>query len=130
MCEFALPYFPDSVPIYSWLIKLYTKLGLASLVTDLSERFPSSDEQTFERLGAYRFSVYTDFGLASDLEGLIQEYKDFYRDKINENKNNIVTSFLHKDFDDIRPLMDKNEKLTSSGFQHSIGLAHTILQVH
>lgn len=41
-----------------------------------------------------------------------------------------MTSFLHKDFDDIRPLMDKNEKLTSSGFQHGISLAHTILQVH
>ena len=40
MCEFALAYFPESVPIYSWLIKMYSKLGLASLVTELSEQMP------------------------------------------------------------------------------------------
>lgn len=130
MCEFALNYFPESIPLYTWLIKIYSKLGLASLVTELSERFPSSQELNFERLGAYRFSVYTDYGMNQNLEDLIQEYKDFYRDKINDNKNNIVTSFLHRDFDQINPLMKKNEKLTSSGFQHAISLAHTVLQIH
>ena len=40
MCEFALQYYPESVPIYSWLIKMYSKLGLASLVTELSEQMP------------------------------------------------------------------------------------------
>ena len=40
MSEFALQYFPESIPVYSMLIKMYSKLGLASLVTDLSERFP------------------------------------------------------------------------------------------
>lgn len=40
MCEFALAYFPESIPIYSWLIKMYSKLGLASLVTELSEQMP------------------------------------------------------------------------------------------
>ena len=40
MCEYALQYYPDSVPIYNWLIKIYTKLGLVSLVSDLAERFP------------------------------------------------------------------------------------------
>jgi len=64
MCEFALPYFPESIPIYSWLIKMYSKLGLASLVTDLSERFTSIQEQNFERLGAARFSVYADYGMS------------------------------------------------------------------
>ena len=68
MSEFALQYFPDSVPVYSMLIKMYSKLGLASLVTDLSERFPfpapqtPEHEENYERLGAQRFSVYTDFG--------------------------------------------------------------------
>ena len=52
MCEFAMPYFPESIPIYSWLVKMYSKLGLASLVTDLCERFPISHNQNFERLGA------------------------------------------------------------------------------
>ena len=75
MCEFALPYFPDSIPLYSTLIKVYAKLGLASLVTELSERFPTpmagQYDTNFERLGAYRFSVYTDYGMESDLEALI-----------------------------------------------------------
>lgn len=48
------------------LIKMYSKLGLATLVTDLSERFPApqtpEQEQNYERIGAQRFSVYTDFG--------------------------------------------------------------------
>jgi len=134
MCEFALAYFPDSVPIHAILIRVYAKLGLASLVTELSERFPTAtqpdQEENFERLGAYRYSVYTDFGLGQNLEDLIQQYKDFYRDKINENKNNIVTSFLHRDFEKIRPLMLRNEKLTSSGLQHAISLGHTILHMH
>ena len=41
MCEFAVHYLPESVPIYSMLIKMYSKLGLTSLVTELSERFPA-----------------------------------------------------------------------------------------
>ena len=112
MCEFALPYFPESIPIYMWLVKMYSKLGLTSLVTELCERFPVSNERNHERLGAYRFSCYTDYGMGSYLEDLIQEYKVFYNDKINENKNSIVESFLRKDgkeFDLIRPLMIKNE---------------------
>jgi len=62
MCEFAMPYFPESLPLYSWLVKIYSKLGLASLVTELAEKFPYVDESNHERLGAARFSVYTDYG--------------------------------------------------------------------
>jgi len=47
---------------------------------------------------------------------LIIQYKRFYDDKINDNKNKMVTSFIERDFDRIHPLMKKNEKLTSSGF--------------
>ena len=36
MCQFALQYFPESIPLYMWLLKMYAKLGLSSLVTDLS----------------------------------------------------------------------------------------------
>ena len=82
MCEFALAYFPESIPIYSWLIKMYSKLGLASLVTELSESIPEMDNQNFERLGATRFSVYTDYGMGQNLEELIRKYKQFYNDKI------------------------------------------------
>ena len=48
MCEFALQYFPESIPVYSLLIKMYAKLGLASLVTDLSERFPVTHTADYE----------------------------------------------------------------------------------
>lgn len=130
MCEFALQYYPESVSIYSWLIKFYSKLGLPSLVTELSERFPCLDNLNRERLGASCFSVYTDFGMESSLEKLIQQYKDFYKDEVNANKDAIVMSFSQCDFDSIRPMMKKNEKLQQSGFQHGIGLAETIIQVH
>ena len=67
MCEYALPYFPDSIPLYAMLIKLYSKLGCASLVTNLCKNFPmpisGQMDINFERLGAYRYSVYSDFGL-------------------------------------------------------------------
>lgn len=129
MLEHSLQYYPESVRICSWLLKVYSKLGLASLVTELVEKFPSINDLNFERLGAARFSVYSDYGMNESLEELIQEYKDFYRDKINDNKNTIVTAFLHRDFEKIQPTMKKNEELSRSGFQHAIGLAQTCLTV-
>ena len=131
MCEFALQYFPESLPLNTWLVKCYTKLGLASLVTELAEnQIHQINNQNYERLGAYRFSVYTDFGMSSNLEELINKYKDFYNDEVNSNKNEIVQSFLNRDFENINPLMKTNEKLSTSGFTHAIQLAHTILKVH
>ena len=105
MLEHSLQYYPESVRVCSWLLKVYSKLGLASLVTDLVEKFPYINDLNFERLGASRFSVYADYGMNDSLEELIQEYKDFYRDKINDNKNTIVTAFLHRDFENIQPTM-------------------------
>jgi len=32
MCEWGMPYFPESVKLYSWLLKLYGKLGLVSSI--------------------------------------------------------------------------------------------------
>ena len=94
MLEHALQYYPESVRICSWLLKIYSKLGLASLVTDLVDKFPFVNDLNSERLGAARFSVYSDYGMNDALDELISQQKDFYRDKINENKNLIVQSFL------------------------------------
>ena len=81
MCEFALLYFPESVSLITWLIKLYAKLGCVSLVNKLTKRFPEEYvEENFERIGATRFSIYSDFGLHANLESLVQEYTDHYRD--------------------------------------------------
>ena len=77
MCEFALFYYPESVPLYTWLIKLYAKLGCVTLVNKLTETFPAyklpkeAQEANFERIGATRFSIYTDFGMQEDLEKLV-----------------------------------------------------------
>ena len=32
ICQFAIPYYPESVELFTWNIKIYSKLGLASLV--------------------------------------------------------------------------------------------------
>jgi len=72
MCEFTLQYFPESVCIYTWLIKMYSKLGLPTLVTELSDNFPCLDNLNRERLGASCFSVYSDYGLEQSLEKLTQ----------------------------------------------------------
>jgi len=61
---------------------------------------------------------------------LIGNFKDFYKDKVNENKNKIVTSFLNRDFENIHSLQQKNDELNSSGFQATIGLAQIILQLN
>lgn len=65
MCEFALSYFTESVPLYTWLIKMYSKLGMTSLVSNLIQRMPMSDNDTLgiQRLGSQRFSLYTNFGM-------------------------------------------------------------------
>ena len=83
MAEYGLTYFPDSIPLRFWLLKMYAKLGLASLVTEICENFPETNDQDYERLGAFRYSVYTDFGMEDDLETLIQTYRDFYNDSIS-----------------------------------------------
>ena len=73
MCEHALQYYPESVAIHAWLIKMYAKLGLSSLVTELAkDKIPDLDNQNHERLGATLFSVYTDYGMGSNLEDLIK----------------------------------------------------------
>ena len=129
MLEHSLQYYPESVRICSWLLKVYSKLGLASLITDLVEKFPFVNDLNQERLGAARFSVYADYGMNEALDELISQYKDFYRDKINENKNTIVHSFLTRDFEKIQPTMEKNDHLSKSGFQHAIGIGETIMSI-
>lgn len=96
MLEHGLQYYPDSVRIYAHLVRIYSKLGMSKCITQLSQNFPYTDDDNFERLGATRFSVYTSFGMNKQARELINDYKDFYRDKINDNKNKIVTNFLQR----------------------------------
>ena len=64
MAEHGIQYFPESTRIRSWMIKVYSKLGLVSKVTNIAKQIQvDPDEKNFERLGAARLSVYTDFGM-------------------------------------------------------------------
>lgn len=67
--------------------------------------------------------MFSDFGYDNEISDIIGHFKNFYKDKINENKNQIVTSFLKKNFEVIHVLQSKNEDLNKSGFYATIGLA-------
>ena len=56
------------------------------------------------------------------LTDAMSEYHDFFRDKVNENKNKIVTSFINRDFDAIWPIMQENKKYEESGFPMVLAL--------
>lgn len=85
---------------------MYSKLGLATKITNISKMmYFDSDDQNFERLGAARLSVYTDYGMQDQLEALIAEFQNYYRDRVNDNKNDIVRAFADRDFEVINPLM-------------------------
>ena len=101
MLEHAQPYYErESVRLSQWLIKLYGKLGMMKLVQQNASnlKFKGKDDLNYMRLGAAKLSYFTDFGIHENLEDLLSEYKDFFRDRVNENKNAIVTSFIDRDF--------------------------------
>ena len=117
MLEHAVHYYPTSVRVRSWQIKMYSKLGLATKITNISKMlYLAPDEKNFERLGAARLSVYTDYGMSDQLGALITDFEEHYRDGVNANKNRIVTAFAERDFEAVNPLMEKNDKLQRSGF--------------
>ena len=41
-----------------------------------------------------------------------------------------MSHYTNRHFDDIRPLMQQNEKLNESNFQNALSLAQTILSMH
>ena len=131
MLRHAEAYYDRSERISIWLIKLYSKLGMMSLVHRYQQNFmfkARRDDLNYQRLGAAKLSTYSDFGMNGYLEELLFEYKDFYRDKVNSNKNKIVTAFLQKDFEIIWPKMKENETISRLGFQHTIALAQTVIR--
>ena len=61
------------------------------------------------KLGVQKLSTLQDFGMYDSLTDAMSEYHDFFRDKVNENKNKIVTSFINRDFDAIWSIMQENK---------------------
>lgn len=43
--------------------------------------------------------------MQDQLEALIAEFQNYYRDRVNDNKNDIVRAFADRDFEVINPLM-------------------------
>ena len=52
----------------AWLLKLDSKLGLTSLVTDISKGIQKIENSDYEKIGCVRFSHYSDFGVDKELE--------------------------------------------------------------
>ena len=96
---------------------MYSKLGLATKITSISKMmYFDKDDKNFERLGAARLSAYADFGMSDQLDALIVEFQNHYKDTVHDNKNSIVDAFTNRDFEVINPLMEKIERIKNSGF--------------
>lgn len=77
-----------------------------------------------------RFSLYSDFGFENELAELTEDYADFYRDKVNTNKNEIVDNFKSRQFEKIHPLMATNDKVVNAPFQRTIGVGQTFADLN
>jgi len=49
-------------------MKIYAKLGLTTLLTDLSKSIQKVDQSDYEKLGCIRFSHYSEYGVDKELE--------------------------------------------------------------
>ena len=97
MCQFGLLYFPKSLPLHTWLLKLYSKLGLTSMITKQNESFPTEalggdkevpgSNKLYERIGAIRYQAFADFGAHEQLDELVHEFSEHYIAELKENKS-------------------------------------------
>ncbi len=90
LLELAIKRSPNNKTFAAWILKLYSKLGLTSLVTDVSKSIQRVDQGDYEKLGCIRFSHYSDYGADKELEQVCRQYKKYYDLNFNENKNRIV----------------------------------------
>jgi len=73
LLEFGLTKYPESKTMRVWLIKMYAKLGLAKNVNELSDQLsPNLNEKDYEKLGAIRFSMYSDYGMQANQEECVK----------------------------------------------------------
>jgi hypothetical protein len=110
MLEHALQYYPESMRIQNKLIKIYTKLGLPSLVNQRAKGItprPNTDVNTakkdYQRLSASRFSVASSFGKPGQLEELATDGHTLFSNRLIEYKNTIVNAYHSRDFEKIYP---------------------------
>lgn len=116
LLEYALKRSPQNKTFNGWLLKLYGKLGLTSLVSEVSKVMSKVDEKDYEKLGCIRYSHYSDYCEDKELELVCKQYKKYYDLHSNENKNKVVKCFKERDFEKINDIMTKNETMKSSYF--------------
>jgi hypothetical protein len=68
LLEFGLKKSPNNKSFLVWLIKLTSKLGLTSMVTDLSKQIPRKDVIELEKIGAIKFSHFSEYGVDKELD--------------------------------------------------------------
>ena len=131
--ELALKKSPAHKTMTAWLLKLYSKLGMTSLVSELAKSISKVEHQNdYEKIGCIRFAQYTEFGADKELDQVCRQYKKHYELNFNENKNRVVQCFVQRDFDKINDIMTKNDTLKQSYFNVccDIGLAYAAVYRH
>jgi len=93
LLEYALRRSPQNKTFSAWLLKVYGKLGLVSLVSEYSKSIQKVEQNDYEKLGALRFSLYSEHGVENQLEQVCKQYKKHYELNFNENKNKVVQCF-------------------------------------
>lgn len=122
LLEFGLTKSPQNKSFIAWQVKIYSKLGLTSLVTDLCNKIAKPEQGSghgtsvqgspaaieYEKVGCIRYSHYTNFMGDRELDSLCRQYKKHFESNNNDGKNKIVECFKRKDFDPIPDIMNDN----------------------
>jgi len=104
--EHALEKTPQHKGFTAWLLKIYDKLGLVSIVNDLSKSIQQVHDTSSDALSCIRFSHFCDFGFMGELEQVCRQHKRYYDLHFNENKNRVVSAFVNRDFEIISDLIN------------------------
>lgn len=137
LLEFGLTKSANNKTLLAWQVKIYSKLGMTSLVTELSQKIakpelgngqgvgiqgsPAAIE--FEKVGSIRYSHYTEFMAERDLEVMCKQYKKHFESNNSDGKNKIVECFKRKDFDPIPEIMSQNTTSKQSFLSHCVDLS-------
>lgn len=110
LLDYALQKSPGNKTFLFWQTKLYSKLGMTSLVNDLcgklsKDMVPGSSE--FEKVGVIRYSHYSEFLCDRELDMLCRQYKRHFETNSNDGKNKIVEAFKRREFDKIGEMMQQ-----------------------
>jgi hypothetical protein len=124
LLEFGLSKNPKNKTFLAWQVKIYSKLGMTSLVTEICNKIAKPEQGTgqgtgvpgspaaleFEKVGCIRYSHYTDFMADRDLDLLCRQYKKHFESGQNDGREKIVHCFKRKEFEKIPEIMGTNSQ--------------------